>query len=111
MNEYSTNESARPARAPVVTFLVAGAMALFASCSTPGEPTFSGDPIEGDLPSSTIFGAADNVADASENGIELDNGNVPGSQNDQDLDEYTDDIDIDAIADDPYVDQPELFEE
>lgn len=94
-------EQREQSRLPLLVGGVVGVLTLLAACSTPGDPARSEDPIQGDLPSSTISGAANNVDDGTEAGIDLDNGNVPGSTNDEDLDEYTDDIDIDAIADDP----------
>ncbi len=62
-----------------------------AACPTPGEPAETGDPIDGtaDVTISDV-----GVADGTEGGLDLDNGNVPGSQNDQDLDPYDEQLDL-----------------
>ncbi len=73
--------------------LIVGCALAFglAACSTPGEPANSGDPVSG---TADVTVGNVGVEDGTEGGLDLDNGNVPGSENDQDLDPFDDENDL-----------------
>ncbi len=82
----------RPIRAAAYAMgLLAAVVVAATACSTPGEPAETGDPVPGtaDIELDDV-----GVIDGTEGGIDLDNGNVPGSQNDQDLDPFDDENDL-----------------
>ncbi len=77
----------------------AGALVVvgLAACSTPGEPAETGDPVPG---TADVTVADVDVEDGTEGGLDLDNGNVPGSESDQDLDPYDEQNDLNTEGSD-----------
>lgn len=100
--EASTNTGAQGVTTTVGRWLrraAAGAVVVagLAACSTPGEPAETGDPVPG-----TADVTVDDVEveDGTEGGLDLDNGNVPGTQSDQDLDPYDEQNDLNTDGSD-----------
>ncbi len=100
--EASKNAEAQGAAATAGRWIrraTAGALVVvgLAACSTPGEPAETGDPVPG-----TADVTVDDVEveDGTEGGLDLDNGNVPGTQSDQDLDPYDEQNDLNTDGSD-----------
>ncbi len=100
--EASMNAEAQGAAATAGRWIrraTAGALVVvgLAACSTPGEPAETGDPVPG-----TADVTVDDVEveDGTEGGLDLDNGNVPGSESDQDLDPYDEQNDLNTEGSD-----------
>lgn len=75
--------------------LTAAVLLGLASCST-DETVYDEDPIDGTA-ETDVGGVA--VEDGTEGGLELDNGNVPGSTNDDDLDPFDEQLDLNTDDD------------
>lgn len=74
---------------PTITAVAVALSLAVAGCSSDGDTnqTSDGDKPAAEPPPSTIYGAADGVADGSEGGYDLDNLNVPGTESDDELDD------------------------
>ncbi len=96
MSDHTEPRRPGPMWRPLVAG-AAGLALLLAACSndSAGEDADTGV----DVPVEPADGAADGVVDLSEDGLDLDDGNVPGTETDAEVDAAEEDVDIDIDTD------------